>query len=579
MNFDIKVEGSLCHCKKIKVIKVLKKNGNSVEVNDILFELESDKGTTSIKAKNKGVIENIKVNEGDEISSSAILASLISEKEDIKGIDVNGAPSNKTNNINTFSYFGNMLKPIKTEIECDIAILGGGPGGYVAAIHAAKSSAKVVIIEKENLGGTCLNWGCIPTKALVRSAEVLETLKHSDEFGIFAENIRFDMKKVMERKDKVVNKLVQGVNYLMEKNNIKVVKGFGEFIDQNTIKVKSGSSETEIRAKNIIIATGSKVSELAVKGKDLKNVIDSNEALNLKEVPKNLVIIGGGVIGMEFAHIYASFGSKVTVIEYLADCLSMCDKDISDEIKRASKAKGIKIYTGSKLEEIYESEENKCIVRFTNDNKNKYIVADKVLLAVGRTPIVDGFEIEKTGVELYKNKKGIQVDECMKTNVDNIYAIGDVTNIVQLAHVASHQGIIAVNNILGKKCKMEYDVIPSGIFTSPEIGIVGVNEKTATDNKIEVEVSKFPLAANGKSLAYGESDGFVKIIKDKKTNRLIGGSIIGLHATDLIAEIALAVKNNLTAADVIETIHAHPTTAEIIHEACLGLEGGAIHLA
>ena len=387
------------------------------------------------------------------------------------------------------------------------------------------------------------------------------------------------MEKVIDRKDKVVTQLVTGIKYLMDKNNVKVINGIAEIVDNETILAKSNTQEITIKTKNIIIATGSKSAVIPIKGIENKNVIDSSDALCLKEVPKKLVIVGGGVIGMEFAYIYASFGAEVTVVEFMDQCLINCDDDVCEENKKSAIKKGIKLYTTAKVEEICETENNECIVHFIQDGKDKYITANKVLLAVGRTPYVEGLGLENVGIELNNNKRGIKVNSKMQTNVSNIYAIGDVTNIILLAHAASHQGVVAANNIMSKPCDMDYTAVPSAIFTEPEIAMVGIGEKTAKLQGIEVEVGKFPFSANGKALSYGESDGFIKIVREKNTEKLIGASIVGLHATDLIAELTLAIKNNLTARAITETIHAHPTTAEVIHEAALSLEGGAIHFA
>jgi len=282
---------------------------------------------------------------------------------------------------------------------------------------------------------------------------------------------------------------------------------------------------------------------------------------------------------MEFAYIYASFGAEVSVVEFFDQCLINCDDDICEENKKSAAKKGIKLYTTAKVEEICETESDECMVRFVQDGKDKYITANKVLLAVGRTPYIEGLGLENAGIELNHKKKGIKVNSKMQTNVPNIYAIGDVNNIILLAHVASHQGIVAANNIMGQPCEMDYTAVPAAIFTEPEIAMVGIGEKAAKLQGLEVEVGRFPFSANGKALSYGERDGFIKIIRDKNTQKLIGAGIVGLHATDLIAELTLAIKNNLTAEAISETIHAHPTTAEVIHEAALSLDGDAIHFA
>lgn len=569
MAVELKLEKLSGHAKDGKIGKIHKNVGDQVKIGENLFDVESNKGNITIKSNANGKIESLEVEEGTTVKIGTLLAI----------IDGEISKTETKNNTNGKNYFSGLLKPQKQQIESDITIIGGGPGGYVAAIQAAKLGANVVLIEKENVGGTCLNWGCIPTKALVRSSEVYSNLKEAEEYGLYADNISVNMKKVIERKDNIVNQLVQGIAYLLDKNKVKVIKGLGEIIDENTVFVKTKKIEATIKSKNIIIATGSKASMIPIKGIELKNVITSKEALDLDTLPDKLAIVGGGVIGMEFAFIYANLGVDVSVIEFFDSALMACDNDICEEISQIAKEMGIKLYTGSKVESIIESEDDKCIISFNEEGNLKYITADKVLMAVGRQPVIEGIDMEKLGIELNENKRGIKVNEKMQTSISNIYAIGDVTNKIQLAHVASHQGIVAVKNILGKNIKMDYNTVPSAIFTNPEIAMVGVSEKIAEKEGIDIEVGKFPFAANGKALTLGETKGFVKIIKEKATGKVIGGSIIGPHATDLIAEIALAVKNELTAEQIAETIHAHPTTAESIHEAVLATEGGALHFA
>lgn len=567
--FKIKLNKLNGHAKEGIVGKIHKTVGDIINKGETLLEIESNKGNMSVESEGTGKILSIQVETGSTVKIGDILADVEGEASESQ------EPSDK----GKFNYFGSLLKPQKKDIDADITIIGGGPGGYVAAIQAAKLGAKVVLIEKEKLGGTCLNVGCIPTKCFVRSSEVFENLKEAEKYGLYAENPIVDMKKVVERKNSVVTQLVDGIKYLLDKNNVKVIYGEGEIIDKETVYVKERNTENTIKTKNIIIATGSQISNLPIPGIDLKDVITSNEALDLAELPKRLVIVGGGIIGMEFAFIFNSFGVEVTVIEYLDDILSILDEDVHKEITSIAIEKGIEIYTGSKVEEIIQSESKECLVVFTKDEKRKFICADKVLMAVGRKPFLGNIGIEKLNIELNENKLGIKVNQKMQTNIPNIYAIGDVTNKIQLAHVASHQGIIAVKNILGEAIEMDYDVIPSAIFTNPEIAVVGIGEKEAADKGMEVKVGKFPFQANGKALTLGESKGFIKLIKEKSTNKIIGGSIIGPHATDLVAELALAVKNALTAEDIIETIHAHPTIAESVHEAALSTEGAAIHFA
>lgn len=570
MIVEIKLEKLSGHTKEGKIGKINIHVGDSVNIGDVLFNIESSKGNTPLKSTISGKIESIDVEEGMTINIGDILAKIDGEQE----------KSDTTNVKKTYDYFNGMVKPTKQELKSDITIIGGGPGGYVAAIQAAKLGSKVVLVEKENLGGTCLNWGCIPTKALVRSAQVYKSLKQASSFGLHAESISVDMKKVIERKNGIVKQLVQGIDYLLEKNNVKVLKGIGEIRDKDTVYIKNGRTETTVKSNNIIIATGSKTSSVPIQGLDSKYVLTNKEALDLEILPHKLVVVGGGIIGMEFAFIYANFGVEVSVIEFLPDILAILDDDICDEIRQAALDCGIKIYTNAKVEAIMESEDDQCIVSFTKDAETKFITTDKVLVAIGREPFLADTGIETLGIELNEKGKGIKVNDRMQTNISNIYAIGDVTNKIQLAHVASHQGIVAVNNILGNKMEMDYNSIPSAIFTDPEIATVGICEKSAQEKSIAIEIGKFPFSSSGKALTLGETKGFVKMITEKCSGKIIGGAIIGPHATDLVAEITVAVKNGLTAKQLIETIHAHPTTSEALHEATLATtKNGAIHYA
>lgn len=555
------------HAKEGKVCKIYKVEGEYIATDDVLLEIESSKGNKAISSNVTGKIISIDVEEGDTVKVGDVLAKIEGEAEN----------NTQAGEAKKFDYFGSLIKPQKQELETDIAIIGGGPGGYVAAIQAAKLGAHVTLIEKGNLGGTCLNYGCIPTKALVRSSEVFHHLKHAENYGLHAEHVSVDIRKVINRKNKIVDQLVGGIQYLLDQHKVTVIHGVAQIVDQETIYVKEKNVEYTIKPKDIIIASGSETTELPIPGITLKHVITSKEALDLTTLPERLVIIGGGVIGMEFAFIFNSFGVKVSVVEYFDHILANLDADIYEEMTQIAKQKGIHIFTSSKVEEIIESEHEECVVAFDHMGEKKFICADKVLMAVGRTPYVGDLNLAELNIRLNENKKGIKVDRKMQTNVSNIYAIGDVTGHIQLAHVASHQGIVAVNNIMGHESQMDYDVVPSAIFTSPEIAVVGISEAEAERSKMDVVIGKFPFQANGKALTLGESQGFVKLIKAKETNKIIGGAVIGPHATDLIGEIALAVKNGLTAESIIETIHAHPTTAESIHESALATEGGALH--
>lgn len=560
---EIKLETISGHSKTSKIGKINVQVGDEVKTNDILLQLETNKGNSPFKAKGDFKIEEIKVSEGDEVKVGDILFIVSGES--------------KINNKPKVDYFGNMIKGKKEDIKADLLVIGGGPGGYVAAIYAAKKGLNTVLVEREKLGGTCLNVGCIPTKALVKSSEVYKEALLGEEFGFEIENIKVNMNKVIDRKDKIRENLVSGIDYLLSKNNVRVIKGDASFLDDKIIVAKRGKDEYKIEAKNIIVATGSKISKINIKGIDLPFVLNSKSALDNKNLPKSITIIGGGVIGMEFAFIYSNFGVKVNVVEYMDRLLTMVDDDISEEIKNIAKLNGINIYTSSNVTKIEESENGAAIVFFENEGKEKYLISENVLVAIGREPNMDGLNIEKTSIELNERGKGIKVDNNLKTNVPGIYAIGDVNNKMQLAHVASHQGIIAVDNILSEDKEMKYDCIPNVIFTAPEIASVGLTERECIEKKINIKVSKFPFSANGKALTMGESRGFIKIIKDIDNNKIVGASIIGADASSLISTLTVIIKNNIKDNDIADTIFAHPTTGEVIHEAALGLSIGALH--
>ncbi len=567
MTIEITLEKLSPGSKEGTVGKIQVQVGQIVQPDDLIMEVEGKKGNTVVKSTVEGTIGTLDVEEGDLVVIGQLLASIVvkaKESLEIEDPQIKDTPSNEESS-----------HDMET-LEADILILGGGPGGYVAAIQAAKLGAKVIVAEKDTVGGTCLNWGCIPTKALVRSGQLFADIKSSEEYGIVVDNPRIDMAKVIERKDAIVGNLVQGIKHLFNKNGIILKSGAGKIIDTTTVQI---DDHTIIKAKDIIIATGSKVSKPPFPGTDLAHVICSKDALDLKELPKKITIIGGGVVGMEFAFIYANMGSDVTVIEYLDDILAYLDEDVLVEITAAAKDAGIKLYTSSKVEEILEGEGDNAIVRFTKDNKIKYISSDKVLVCVGRSPEYENIGIEELSIEINPKNHGIKVNNKMQTNIPNIYAVGDVTNILQLAHIASHQGIIAVKNILGEDVTMDYKAVPSAIFTSPEIATVGIGEKDLVGSNKKVVIGKFPFEASGKAMTYGETRGFVKIIKDEATDKILGCTIIGPHASDLIAEVTLAIANGLTSKDIITTIHAHPTTSEAIHEGVLSVEGGALHFA
>lgn len=461
------------------------------------------------------------------------------------------------------------------KFDFDIIVIGGGPGGYVAAIRGAQLGAKVCLVEKQKMGGTCLNQGCIPTKALYRSAEVCHLIEKSVEFGITSSISSVNWEQVQDRKQKVVDQLVGGIVQLMKSNAITVVEGEASFKEANVISINKADGQTEVvSGRNIIIAAGSKPAVLPIEGVNLPGVMDSTGLLAIDHIPQKLAIVGGGVIGMEFASIFNALGSQVTVIEFLPSILAMLDSDLSKRLTPMMKKKGIEVLTSSKVMRI---EKQDCLILTVESTKGEIkIAADEVLMATGRLPLVEGLMLENTGV-VY-DRKGIKTDGFGQTNVPCIYAIGDVTGGTMLAHVASHQGVTAVEHIMGLECHQNSSVVPSCVFTFPEIASCGITEDEAKAKGIVYKTGKFMFGANGKALTLGEGEGLLKVISDEN-DILIGVHIVGPHASDLIHEGVLAIGMKLKADDIIGTIHAHPTLGEVFSEAVMGLKGVALHAA
>jgi dihydrolipoamide dehydrogenase len=456
-------------------------------------------------------------------------------------------------------------------MKYDIAVIGGGPGGYTAAIYAAKKKAKVALIEKDELGGTCLNRGCIPTKTLIKTASLYNEMKGSQLFGIEVEGIKLNWSRAQQNKDNVVRSLRMGVAGLLKRNKVDLYKGYAELVDKNTINIEGTKQET-ITADKIIIATGSIPVTIAIPGGNLEGVITSNEALDFKKIPKSMAIIGGGVIGIELGYIYNTLGTDITIIEMLPEILPRQDLDIIKELKKSFEEKSMKIFTDARVASI-EKHNKELKVNYETKAGKQSVVVEKVLMSIGRRPdlkVMNGLTIETS-------KQVIQVDDYLRTSLENIFAIGDVTGKVMLAHVASHQGLTAVENALGGKIKMNYKVIPSCIYTHPEIAAVGLTEEEAREKYCSINIGRFPFTANGKAMTIGKTQGFVKIISDTKWKEILGVHIIGPHATELIAEAALAMKLQCTAEELAETIHAHPTLSESLMEASLDVLGKAIH--
>ncbi|MBB6697215.1 dihydrolipoyl dehydrogenase [Clostridium algidicarnis] len=461
-------------------------------------------------------------------------------------------------------------------MDKDIIIIGGGPGGYVAAIRAAQLGLNVTVIEKDKLGGTCLNRGCIPTKALYRNAEILNILENIDEFGISVSDYSINVAKVQDRKNKIVHTLVSGVEQLLKANKVEVISGEATLKDKNTVTVKTADGVQNIRTKNIIIATGSAPYMPSIKGIEEKGVVTSDELLEFEEIPEELVVLGGGVIGLEFAGIFNAMKTKVKVIKASTTIFPSVDSDITKRYSAYLKKQGIEVQSSVDVKSI-ERQGEKLVIKAEGKKGEMSITADTILISKGRRANVKGLDIESLGIVM--DKKGIRVDENLKTNIEGIYAIGDVNGISLLAHAASSQGVYAVEHIAGLTNKRYEAIIPDCIFVFPEIASVGVTEDEAKKRELEYNASKFMFGANGKALSLGEGDGFIKILSLKEDDTIIGVHIMGPHASDLIHEGALAINNKLGVEDIKKTVHAHPTLSEAFYEAALGLKKEAIHIA
>ena len=458
----------------------------------------------------------------------------------------------------------------------DVVILGSGPGGYVTAIRASQLGFNTAIVEKESLGGICLNWGCIPTKALLKSAEVFEYLNHAESYGIEVENFSKNFEKVIKRSRKVAGTMSKGVNFLMKKNKIKVYTGFGKINSDKSITVTGNEKETNIQAKHIVIATGARSKDIDSLPKDGKKIIGYRKAMVLDEQPKEMIIVGSGAIGIEFAYFYNSMGTKVTVIEYAKNIAPNEDKDISKELEKILRKSGINIICSSKVigSEIVDEKVN---IKIEDDKGVKTISGDVALSAVGIKSNIENIGLEDLGVEVENDK--IKVDNFYRTNIDNIYAIGDVVSGPALAHVASAEGITCIENIKGLNPNpIDYNNIPGCTYCKPEVASVGYTEEEALDNGYKIKVGRFPFSASGKAQASGHSDGFVKVIFDSKYGEWLGCHMIGSNVTEMISEAVVGRKLETTGHEVLKAIHPHPTLSEAVMEAVADAYDEVIHL-
>lgn len=463
----------------------------------------------------------------------------------------------------------------------DLVVIGGGPGGYVAAIRAAQLGLKTAIIEREKIGGVCLNWGCIPSKALLRNAEIVHLVHHASEFGITVENIRVNLSAAVDRSRKVVERLTKGVEFLLRKNKVDLIEDEGFLISSHRVGIRGGD---EIETRNVIIATGGRPRALPGLEPDGETVLTNKDAMLLREPPSHLIIIGAGAIGVEFAYLFNAYVSEVSLVEMLPRILPMEDEEVSAELQKQLTRQGIKILTGMKFERMEKTDGMVKITLIPTESPNDQptnssitLEGDKVLLAVGVRGNVENLGLEDLGVET--EQRFITVTDTMQTNAPNIYAIGDVTGKLLLAHCASAQGEIAVETISGRKVSpLIYENLPRGTYCQPQVASMGLTETQARARGHEVRVGKFPFRANGKALAMGDYEGFVKIIADTQYGELLGAHIIGYKATELLPEISLAHTLESTYSEIGHTVHPHPTLSEAIMEAARAIDGEAIHI-
>jgi dihydrolipoamide dehydrogenase len=461
----------------------------------------------------------------------------------------------------------------------DVVVIGAGPAGYVAAIKAGQLGYKTACVEDDALGGVCLNWGCIPTKALLESAAMLSHLGHAEEFGVEVGEVKGNLAQAVKRSRAISGKLAKGVGFLFKKNKVTHFDGRGTLAGKGTVEVSKDGKKTEtLKAKHIILATGSRPRDLPFLKIDHDRVWDSTDAMLAETPPKSLAIIGAGAIGCEYADVYAAFGTEVTVIEALDRILPLEDKDVSAVVAKAFRKRGMKVLADTKLEKADIGKESVKLTVKGKDGKSETIEAERVLCAIGRAPNVEDIGLEKAGVKL-TDRGFIQVDRQMRTSVENVYAVGDVAGPPLLAHKGSHEGVAAVEAIHGDEhAGIDYDNIPACTYCHPEVASVGLTEEQAREKGYEVEIGTFPWSANGRALTAGDTDGFVKIVRDKKYSELLGAHIVGPHATELISEFVVGRHLETTVEEMDRAIHPHPTLSEAVGEAALAALGHPIHI-
>ncbi len=564
----------------------LKNEGDTVERGEPLFDVHTDKSVVTVEANCSGTLLKIALEPEVTVPVLTPVAVVGEPGEDAEAALANHVTLEVADKQVEADFDDDFIDdddeeeaapaPAAAEDDGDydyqVIVIGAGPGGYETAIKAAQMGLKTAIVEEKYFGGTCLNVGCIPTKVMIHTADIVSEAKEAAAYGVTgidAAAVGVDMKALQKRKSGVVGRLTGGVQMLLKSNGVTIENGKGSFVDAHTVAV----GDKKITSKNIIIATGSSVFVppfIALEGTN--NILTSNEALDLDYVPETIAVIGGGVIGVEFAYLLNKLGAKVTVLELMDHIIPMVDTEISALAQKKMAADGIVFNLGAKVKSVKDN-----TVYFELDGKEQTVKADAILMAVGRIPNTEGLNADGIGIEF--NKRAIAVNEKLQTNIPNIYAIGDVNGKVMLAHTASHEGMVAVADILGQHAEMNYDQIPSCIYINPEISAIGLTEEAAKEKYGNIKVGRFPMMANGKSLIADATDGMVKVILEADTGEILGVHIYADRATEMIGEMSVAMSSELTADELIHAIHAHPTVSEAIGEAFMaGWNGRAINM-
>jgi dihydrolipoamide dehydrogenase len=536
--------------------------GTEVKKDDPVAELMTEKMTVEVTAPVTGIISSMIKQEGDEVKVGETLATLIVTNGKTEDGEVLAAAEE------------NIPLPVESDSTIyDAAIIGGGPGGYVAAIRLAQLGAKAVLIEREHLGGVCLNAGCIPTKTLLKGAELAKVHQLAEDFGIHYPSPTIEFSQLINKKITVIEQLQKGIKHLLKKNNITVIKGDGKVVSPHQVQVAKADGEVErIDCKNIILATGSEAQIPYIPGLKEAFPLTSKEALSKTELPESIAIIGGGVIGCEFAGIYAPLGVKVVLIESAQDILPEADKDVSQFLKKSLKKDGVEILTSSRVKEI-KTENDKKTLYIEHKDSYREVVVDEILVATGRNANLEVL----TDISLELENSGVKVDEHLRTNIPSIFAIGDLTGKENLAHVASAQGIVAAENCMGISRRFDEQNIPRCIYTAPEIASVGITEKLAKAKGLDYQIGKYYFNSHGRALTNGKAEGFVKVLRERKYNQILGIHIVGSNASELISEGVLALNLEATTEELASTIHPHPTLSEGLLEAALASMGKGIH--